>query len=247
MKDNFSTASDKYAQFRPTYPRELFNFLRKLSSQRERSWDCGTGNGQVAGELADFFGQVYATDISVQQLSQAVQKPNIHYTQQATEKTNFPDDYFDLVTVAQAVHWFDFENFYSEVQRVLKPGAPIAIFGYGLFRTNRATIKAIDHLYHDLLGPYWDEERRFLEEKHQTIPFPFEEIEVPGFEIREKWSYDRLIGYLKTWSAVIHYEKDRNENPVELIAGELKESFGEVGEIVFPVLLRVGRNSDFSL
>ena len=240
MKDNFSTASDKYAQFRPTYPRELFNFLRKLPDQRERAWDCGTGNGQVAWELANFFEQVKATDISIQQLSQAVQKPNIQYTQQPAEKTNFPDKHFDLVTVAQAVHWFDFDKFYSEVKRVLKPGAPIAIFGYGRLKINKTSDEVINHLYQDLVGPYWDEERRYLEEKYQTIPFPFE-IDAPEFEIREKCSYDRLIGYLKTWSAVKHYEKDKNKNPVDLIAGELKEKFGDVGEIVFPILFRMGR------
>lgn len=242
MKDLFSSASENYAQYRPGYPRELFNFLRKLSSSRENAWDAGTGNGQVAGELAEFFGRVCATDISIQQLSQAVQKPNIHYTKQASEKTNFPDDHFDLVTVAQAVHWFDFERFYAEVRRVLKKGALLAIIGYGLFRSNPATDEIIDNFYNDIIGPYWDSERRFLDEKYQSIPFPFTEIEAPEFKIKTKWSLERLLGYLNTWSAVKHYEKQEGKNPVALIAGELEQSFGEVGEINFPVLLRVGRN-----
>ncbi len=136
MKDLFSSHSEDYSRYRPTYPAELYNFLRKLCQTRDRALDCGTGNGQVAGELANFFQEVYATDVSINQLSQAVQKPNIHYTKQSAEHMVFPNDHFDLVTVGQAVHWFNFERFYSEAKRVLKKDAVIAIFGYSLFRSN---------------------------------------------------------------------------------------------------------------
>ena len=242
MKDLFSSHSEDYSKYRPGYPPELFNFLRKLVSNREKAWDCGTGNGQVAGELSRFFEQVYATDISLQQLSQALQRENIHYTKQPAEKTLFPDDHFDLVTVAQAVHWFDFGRFYSEVGRVLKPNAVIAVFGYGLFRSNSETEKVIDRFYREIVGPFWDEERRYLDEKYETIPFPFKETEAPKFEIKVSWSIERLLGYLNTWSAVKKYEQAKNENPVALIENDLEKSFGEVGKIVFPILLRVGRN-----
>lgn len=242
MKDYFSTASDKYAQFRPSYPKELFNFLRKLCPATERAWDCGTGNGQVAGELAEFFEQVYATDISINQLSQAVQKSNIQYTKQPAEKTNFSEDFFDMVTVGQAVHWFDFEAFYAEVTRVLKKDAVIAIFGYALFNGNSETNKIIQHFYNNIIGPYWQPERRYLEEHYQTIPFPFEEIEAPEFHLKQQWSFIRLVGYLNTWSAVKSYEQENGESPVELIRNELSKSFGEVGNVNFPIVLRVGRN-----
>ena len=242
MKDLFSSASENYARYRPGYPPELFNFLRKLSGTKKRAWDCGTGNGQVAGELAQFFEEVQATDISVQQLSQALQRPNIHYTKQAAEKNTFPDAHFDLITVGQAVHWFDFSRFYEEARRVLKPDATIAVFGYGLFRSDPETNKIIDHFYNEIIGSYWDEERRYLDEKYESISFPFKEIQAPQFEFRATWSIERLLGYLNTWSAVKHYEKSEGENPVKLISEELTESFGEVAKVNFPILLRVGRN-----
>ena len=243
MKDLFSSHSEDYSRYRPTYPAELYNFMRKLCQTRDRALDCGTGNGQVAGELANFFQEVYATDVSINQLSQAVQKANIHYTKQSAENMVFPNDHFDLVTVGQAVHWFNFEKFYSEVKRVLKKDAVIAIFGYSLFRSNPETDKIIRHFYDNLIGPFWQPERRYLEEKYQTIPFPFEEIETPGFEMKQQWSFERLLGYLNTWSAVKAFEKEKDENPVELVKKELGESFGEVGEVNFPVLLRVGLNT----
>jgi SAM-dependent methyltransferase len=243
MKDLFSSHSKAYAQFRPGYPLELYQFLREICKERGRAWDCGTGNGQVAGEISKFFEEVYATDVSINQLSQAVQKPNIHYTKQAAENTIFPDAHFDLLTVSQAVHWFDFEKFYAETKRVLKKDAVIAIFGYALFRSNAETDKIIKHFYDNVIGSYWQPERIFLEEKYQTIPFPFDEIEVPRFEMKQKWSLNRLIGYLNTWSAVKAYEKEHQENPVDLVREELQKSFGEVGEVNFPILLRVGRNT----
>lgn len=244
MKDLFSSHSKDYAQYRPTYPAELFEFLWQLCITRKRAWDCGTGNGQVAGELANFFEQVYATDISINRLSQAVQKPNIHYTKQPAENTKFPDVYFDLITVGQAVHWFEFDRFYAEAKRVLKKDAVIAIFGYGLFRSDPVTNEFIEHFYNDIIGPYWATERRYLQDSYKTIPFPFEEIETPPFTMKHTWSFERLLGYLNTWSAVKAFEKEKGENPVELIKNDLFNSFGELGSVEFPILLRVGRNPE---
>lgn len=241
MKDNFSTKSDEYAKFRPNYPLELFEYLKNLFSEKQTAWDCGTGNGQVAVELANFFGSVYATDISEQQLKNAIHKRNIIYSRQPAEETDFDDNFFDLICVAQAIHWFDFERFYSEVKRTLKPGGIIAVIGYGLFKSDKETAKVILELYQNITGPYWDQERKYLDENYTTIPFPFQEFEVPSFEKRLVWSFEQLTGYLKTWSAVKHYEKDLGENPVDIISDQLKKAFGTKGEVCFPILFRAGK------
>jgi ubiquinone/menaquinone biosynthesis C-methylase UbiE len=244
MKDNFSTKSADYAKYRPVYPQEVYDFIAKQLSQKQNAWDCGTGNGQVAAELAKVFKKVYATDISTQQLSHAPKMANIDYSLQPAESTIFPDHYFDLVTVAQAIHWFDFDQFYAEVKRVLKPQAIIAIIGYGLFKSNPETNKVIDHFYENIIGEYWDMERRCLDDEYKTIPFTFKEIETPKILLQLNLSYDQLIGYLKTWSAVKHYEKANGENPVDIIAADLRESFGENGEITYPILFRMGKNEN---
>ncbi len=241
MKDNFSTKSEDYARYRPGYPTEIYEFLKQQVPNRKKAWDCGTGNGQVAAKLSEFFEQVYATDISVNQLMNAQNNPNIQYTRQRAEKTTFPDNFFDLIIVAQAVHWFNFEEFYEEVQRTLKPDGFFVIMGYGLFTSNEETNRISMHFYEDIIGPYWDEERKYLDEAYQTIPFPFEELETPNFRNEMNWSFERLMGYLKTWSAVKHFEKENNENPVELMQKDFKNAFGEHGNISFPVLFRMGR------
>ncbi|SMO34332.1 class I SAM-dependent methyltransferase [Solitalea koreensis] len=243
MKDNFSKHSKLYAQFRPTYPAELFGFLKEIVTQKKNAWDCGTGNGQVAADLAEIFEHVYATDISEKQITHAVKKSNIEYKVEPAEQTSFQSDFFDLITIAQAIHWFDFEKFYAEVERVLKPQGVIAVIGYYLLSIDAETDKIINHLYKDITGPYWDEERKYLDELYQTIPFPYKEIECPSLTITANWSFDELIGYLNTWSAVQHYIEKNNKNPIDAISTKLMDCWGDAPskKITFPVLLRVGR------
>ena len=243
MKDNFSSRSDQYAQFRPTYPDALFDYLLSIVPATDSAWDCGTGNGQVAHRLAAKFATVYATDISRQQMDNAVVLPNIHYSVQSAEKTDFSDSSFDLITVAQAIHWFDFDAFYKEVSRTVRSGGVLAVIGYNLIRISPAIDAVVDRFYRDVVGPYWDKERRYIDEGYRTIPFPFDEIKTPSFKNAFTWTLDHLIGYIGTWSAVKHYEKKNGSGPVELIRDELRQAWGEVGSraVDFPMLLRVAR------
>jgi len=242
MKDNFSVQSAGYAQFRPTYPTELYDFLFSLVSDKQTAWDCATGNGQVATELAEHFNQVFATDISQNQLSHAVQKENISYLLQSSDKSTFEDYTFDLITVAQAIHWFDFDAFYSEVKRTLKPFGIFAAFGYGVMQIDEKVDIVIHKLYKTILGQYWDEERKYIDEGYNTLPFPFQELQVPNFSIKTSWSFEQLTGYLNTWSAVQHFKKANGSNPLEMVIEELQLAWGEGDkDITFPILMKVGK------
>jgi len=241
MKDNFSHNSPNYAQFRPSYPKEVFAFLEKILTGRERVWDCATGTGQVAENLIDLFDQIEATDLSENQLKNAVSHPKITYLQQIAEETNFPDQHFDCITIGQAIHWFDFDRFYAEAKRVLKPGGLLVVLGYGNIQVDNPEVQySIEKLYEEILEGYWDPERRFIDENYETILFPFEEIDHPQFEIRDSWNRSQLMGYLNTWSAVKHY-KDRHQiNPIDLLLPVVPEF--ETVQVDFPVLMRIGKN-----
>lgn len=243
MKDNFSTQSEQYARFRPGYPRELYDFLFSLVPDSQRAWDCGTGNGQVALELANFFDQVFATDISQEQINNAPPNAKITYSVQKAEATSFPENTFDLITVAQAIHWFDFNKFYKEVNRTIKHNGIIAVIGYGLIQTFREADLLISDFYHNIVGPYWDEERRYIEDHYRSIPFPFHELESIPVENQFEWTFEHLIGYLNTWSAFKHYQKEKNRNPLDFIYKELKKIWGNrrTRTVKFPVFLRIGR------
>jgi ubiquinone/menaquinone biosynthesis C-methylase UbiE len=243
MKDNFSTQSEQYVKFRPTYPDELYQFLLPLVKTKDAAWDCGTGNGQVAQELSKHFKKVYATDISEKQIKNAIQRENIFYKVESAERTSFPDKSFDLITVAQAIHWFDFGAFYKEVERTIKPNGVLAVIGYGLLSIDEDTDKIINRFYHEIVGPYWDKERKYVDEYYRTVPFPFKEIEPPKLYNIYEWNIEHLIGYVETWSAVQHYIKVNNQNPVDLVFKDLQQTWGinTAKTVKFPILLRIGK------
>ena len=242
MKDNFSGHADEYAKYRPSYPDEVYKFLKLKLSGFDCAWDCATGNGQVAIRLSEFFKRVEATDISKQQMEQAVKKPNIHFSVQPAENVRFRDNFFDLIIVAQAVHWFDFDQFYSEVKRCLKPGGMVVLMGYQLLSSNSETNKVIQYFYENIVGPYWDEERKHLDANYLSIPFPFTLMESPDFQITYTWKIEHLLGYLRTWSAVKHYEKVNGEDPVLIVENDLRKSFGPENKVTFPIIFRAGTN-----
>jgi len=244
MKDNFSHRAAEYARFRPGYPAALFDFLFAQCRQFDCAWDCATGNGQIAAVLAERFRQVEATDISENQLQNALLRPNIRYQTGAAEQPIFPENSFDLVTVGQAAHWFDLEKFYAEVQRVLKPGGLLALVGYGLLNIDEATDAVIGYLYRDVLDDYWDPERQLVDEALATIPFPFQEIPLPEMASEYRWAPEHLLGFLSTWSAVRHYENQTGKNPLdEAFVTSLKKAWGSepVKTVRFPIFGRIGR------
>jgi ubiquinone/menaquinone biosynthesis C-methylase UbiE len=240
--DNFSAQAKAYARFRPHYPDEMIRFIVSQCSGDETALDVATGNGQVAVALSAHFHRVFATDISAKQLENATRPDNVEYRMEPAESTSFEDRQFDLVTVAQAIHWFDFDQFYSEVYRILKPNGIVAVMGYGLLKTNPGTDIILDYFYNSVVGPYWDRQRRYIDEEYRTIPFPFDEIEAPGFENGFTWTFEELKGYLETWSAVQHYIKAKHNNPVSIVADALAASWERSDKRVrFPLLLRLGK------
>lgn len=245
MKDNFSTQSKAYATFRPKLPGEVYQFILQHVNTFDLAWDAGTGNGQTAVQLAKYFKQVFATDISENQLSHAAQQPNIIYKKEPAEHSSLEDSSVDLITIAQAIHWFDFENFYKEVRRVAKPGAVIAAFTYSLFEvTDSSANELVQHFYWKETHAYWDPERKLVDEEYKTIPFPFEEIEAPPFFMEYQWSVEQLLGYMNTWSAALHYQKQTGKSMVDEFLKERLEAAiatGQVLTIRFPIHLRIGK------
>lgn len=243
--DRFSIQSQDYKRFRPVYPTDLYTEILESVTSYERCWDCATGNGQVAQVLSNHFGHVEATDISENQLAQAPELSNVRYSLQRAEATNFPDNYFDLITVGQAIHWFDFDAFNKEVKRVSKPEAIVAIWGYGLLKIDKDIDALTTEFDSNIVGPYWDIERKHIDSSYGSIPFPFKAIKVQkSFCIEEEWDLARLEGYFNSWSCVQNYKKQKNgENPVlELMRKiALYWTKNETKKVTFPIFLKIGR------
>jgi len=245
FKDHFSGASSDYQRNRPSYPDALFKFLATQAPGRSCAWDCATGTGQAAQGLAHYFDRVIATDGSATQIASALRDPRIDYRVATAEASGLEGASVDLVTVAQALHWFDIPVFFREARRVLKPGGIIAIWSYNLLSIEPAIDAVINHLYGPVLDTYWPPERRLVESDYRDIEFPFRQIATPAFSMESRWTLDQLLGYLRTWSAARRYQSERGIDPVVATAESLLPLWGErhiIKTIHWPMPLRVGIN-----
>ena len=245
--DHFSGVANWYADFRPHYPAALFDYLATIVPRSSTVWDCACGNGQATLDLALRFDRVIATDASREQIASATPHAKVEYRVASAEQNGLPAQSVALVTVAQALHWLDFDRFYAEVKRVLVPDGVFAAWSYGIdvVEGDDANQVAQD-FYTNIVGPYWPPERKLVEEGYRTIPFPFDEIEAPAFRMEASWTLAQLLGYVSTWSSTSRYRKVTGRDPIEALAADLKPVWGDVHAprvIVWPLTLRVGRRA----
>lgn len=245
FEDHFSRQSRQYAQYRPTYPIEIYAYLASLAPGRSLAWDCGTGNGQAALGLADHFAQVHATDASAEQIKLAQPHERVSYHVEPAEHVSLGDSSTDLVTVAVAIHWFNFDEFYREVKRVLRPDGILAAWTYSLTEISPEIDALVHHYYRETLQGYWPERIRYLEEEYKTLPFPFDEIHPPAFRMEARWTLDQFAGFLDSWSATQRYRAQHGRHPLEGIWEQLLAAWGNAQEprlIRWPLHFRIGRN-----
>jgi SAM-dependent methyltransferase len=244
FRDQFSKQAALYSQCRPGYPAELFDYLASIAPGHSVAWDCATGSGQAAVPLARFFRQVVVTDASMQQISHAVPHPAVSYRVAPADSSGLPSNSVDLVTVAQALHWFDTDDFYAEAKRVLVAGGALAAWGYGDPVMHEPALQAIVHDFnHGTMESYWPANRNVLLDCYRTLPFPFREIVPPHFELRLRWTLPELTGYFRTWSATARYVDERGADPVVEVELSLAKQWGNAMTrhlVTWPVYIRAG-------
>jgi SAM-dependent methyltransferase len=244
FKDHFSTRSADYATYRPTYPRRLLAFLKSLTTRHDLALDCGCGAGQLSILLTDGFQRVIATDASPQQIEHAKPHPRVEYRVAPAESSGLPEHSVDLVTVAQAAHWFDLDAFYKEVQRILRPDGAIALITYGVIEADGEVGRILGQFYHEVLGPFWPPERRHVETGYRDLPFSFQELAPPAIAMTAEWTLSETLGYIDTWSAVRQAEAQLGRQPFEQFSTDLTAAWGDPEtrrEIRWPLSLRAGR------
>lgn len=244
FKDHFSAVAADYATFRPTQPAELLDWIVGLAPARRVAWDCGTGNGQVAVALAERFEQVEATDASEAQLAHAPARPNVTYRVARAEASGIAAASVDLITVAQAVHWFDIDTFHREATRVLVPGGAIVEWTYQTPTVSPEPLGAVfDRFATVAMGTYWPRERQLINDGYRTYAFPFDEVDAPAFELRVTWTLAQLAGYLRTWSAVAQYVAAHGGDPVAEFERDALAAIGDPAtavEVCWPYAVRAG-------
>jgi SAM-dependent methyltransferase len=244
FQDHFSDVAAAYAAYRPSYPPALVDFLARLAPARRLAWDAGCGSGQLSLLLAGHFEQVVATDASPEQIARATAHPKVEYRCARAEASGLPERVADLVTAAQAAHWFDLPAYFAEVRRVTRPGGIVALISYGVVTADAGLDAVIRPFYREVLGAYWPPERRHVDEGYRSLPFPFEELDGPSLEIRLDWRLEELVGYVGTWSAVWALERAQGQGSFATFRRELAKAWGPattVRTVRWPLALRVGR------
>jgi SAM-dependent methyltransferase len=244
--DHFSKLSSGYATFRPRYPDELFDYLASIALQRRLVWDVGAGTGQATVALAERFDHVIGTDVSAAQLARAPQNPQIEWHVTPAESAPMiAASSVDLVTVAQALHWFDHARFYEEVRRVAAPDAVIAAWTYASAKMD-GDAGAILHRYmYGDVGAYWPPERKHVDNEYRDIPFPFERLAVPPMTLAYDWTLEQVGGYLRTMSATGRYVAQHGTDPVVTVDAELAAIWGPtpMRRITWPLIVLAGHVS----
>lgn len=193
--------------------------------------------------MARWFERVIATDASGKQIEKAEPHTRVAYRLAAAEQSGIPSATVDLITVAQALHWFDLSRFYAEARRVLKPGGVVAAWAYKLANLTPSLDAVIGHYYSNVVGPYWPAERQLVEQ-FEELPFPFREIAPPPFEMTAEWKLDHLLGYLRTWSATQRFMAANQHDPLLSVAEDLRTAWGDAEhsrQVVWPLSVQVGR------
>lgn len=246
FEDHFSKLAETYSKYRPNYPPALFEYFAGCCKSHNQAWDCGTGNGQAALELTKYFDNVLATDASKDQIEYAQHHPKITYRVELAEKVSLEDSSTDLVTVAAAVHWFDFEKFYGEVKRVLKPEGIIAVWGYHLFSISPEIDIILNKYYSEILNGYWPDKFHYVNTRYKDLPFPFNELTPPKFEMITEWNLDQVAGFLNSWSGTKNYHQKTGRHPLNEIWNDLNNSWGDEKrkrKISWPLHVRVGKSN----
>ncbi|KAL6180122.1 hypothetical protein ACLB2K_046790 [Fragaria x ananassa] len=236
MAGLFDKQAEIYVEARPTYPKEWYSKLAALTPQHSLAWDAGTGNGQAALGLSEHYQQVVATDISEEQLKYAIQHPRIRYIHTPTslsedEMVNLigggHENSLDLITVAEAVHWFDLPQFYPLAKRLLrKPGGIIAVWAYNRMLVNPEFDPVFDRFRENCI-PFTHPNSKYVRAGYKTLPFPFESVgmgregEPLTLEIPKEVSFQGVERMLRSYSAVIR-AKDQG---VDMLSEEVIKEF----------------------
>lgn len=244
FKDHFSAQADLYAAARPSYPEALFDWLAELPGERELAWDVGCGSGQAALALARRFERVVATDPSAAQIALADTLGNIDYRVEPAELPSLPLGSVDLITVAQALHWFELDAFYDAAYGVLRRDGVIAVWCYGISVVQPAVDQVFMRLYRNVLGPYWPPERKHVENGYADLEFPFERIDAPRFHIERDLRLADYLDYLRSWSASQAYLRKHGDDPLLQVVEEMEAAWGDPAmprRVRWPIHLKAGR------
>lgn len=214
-----------YKNFRPVYPARFYEYIKEhFTSKPKKAVDLGCGTGQATLELADLAETVQGIDnspVMIEQARNSKHPANVNFSvgNDRTFAEDFSPGSVDLITVAQAAHWFDLEAFYKKAYEILRKDGILAIWGY--CDQNIQDYPAVSEIttkysYHpDYLGKHWDEGRDCLRQFFSDSKIPatfFRDTEYrvndsktlspdEKLEISKQMTFKDFMDYFRTYSA----------------------------------------------
>lgn len=243
--DHYGGHAADYLKYRPSYPDDLYQQLSALAPHRDLAWDCGTGNGQAAVRLAQDFNRVLATDLCALQLDQAKAHQRVDYQCREAHLSGLDSNSVALITAASAVHWFEHESFYAEVQRVLSPQGILAVWTYAPDLVSPQPVANIVRHYANVtLEGDWPLGLEWVTRRYQDLPFPFPDVPLKPISFPLRWTLDELMGWIGTWSGTKRHQQRTGSCFLEDLRRELlcvwPGPSGTSANLVMPLYYRIG-------
>jgi len=224
----FSTRVENYVRYRPGYPPEVLDLLRRECSLTPESIiaDIGSGTGALSRMFLENGNRVFAVEPNANMRQSAEQLltgyRRLVSVDGTAEATTLPDRSVDLVTAAQAAHWFDAKRARQEFIRILKPEGWTAL----IWNERRLDATPLLRAYEQLLIDYGTDYKEVRHERTTAAidgffsPSPFQKR---VFEMRQEFEYEGLEGRLLSSS----YTPQAGQANYQPMLRELRRIFDE--------------------
>ena len=226
-KTVYSTKAEKYAKYRWDYAPEAIEAIIEITRMTNRSIlaDLGAGTGILTRHFVNRARKVYAIEPNAE-LRQILARdiadfPSVSVVDVSAEDTRLSDQSVDVITVAQAIHWFDPEPAREEMMRILKPGGWLALLrNYG---TNQEHNDTIGSLMKEEYGADFTSSNERPQEKPIHFYFGNNDFHKLTFSFQFKQNWEEFIGALTTAS----YMPDEEHPLFRKLKAKAKEVFSK--------------------
>ena len=236
--ERFTNRADDYAAHRPTYPLELLDLLERERVLRPGDVvaDLGSGTGILTELLLARGYEVHAVEPNAAMAEAAAARlgrdPRFRSVPGRAEATGLPDASCDVVTAAQAFHWFDVDAFRREADRILRPGGRVMLV-WNIRRTDSTPfLREYEALLQRVALDYQKISAGWADDAAIARFFAPNRFEKRSLENRQSFGFDGLKGRLLSSSYAPPFGHPSHE-PMLVELRRLFDAHQEHGRVSF--------------
>jgi ubiquinone/menaquinone biosynthesis C-methylase UbiE len=218
IRNNFAKLVDSYAKYRRDYPEKSYKLIYNFCPSVEAIvLDIGCGTGIVTKHLSSYYKNITGTDREIAMTDFAKDdNKNLKFISAKAEELPFENESFDLVTVATAYHWFDFDLAGKEIFRVLKPSGKMCVFWRMDISKSRNYLPqfAYDNLI-KLISIIPKASREPITEEIFTR-VGFSNVKKEEFAFEDTYTKEEILGYVQSHSTFNLLDDKQKEEYIRL-------------------------------